>query len=232
MAVLLLPAAGASASMDDFLNRLWSDNDREAGENAAAGSWRLGDNLQSGDSLAYRICHSIHAVEFTFPHDCYDVRMDFIYRTIHHAYGDAGVSGGLIWIVDASFLSADGSKDRRTVLFVDERFGVHPTSAHDRQLAESVETTLMHLSRYGEQNLSVGSHWGDIKTHFTTVPLSVILWDGGTTATLGYDIGQYESRTIIRDDSPFPLYSKWYEPNDALPSEPRMLHEYVMLGRE
>lgn len=218
------------ASMDDFLDRLWTDND--SGGDGTAGAWRLGDNLKSGDSFAYRICHSEHAVQFTHPHACYDVRMDFIYRTIHHAYGDAGVSGGLIWIVDASFISMDGAKDRRTVLFVDERFNVHPTSNHDRLLADSIEDTLMSLSAHGRQNLSVGSHWFDVKTHFTTVPFSVISWDGDSTATLGYDVGEHESRTIIRDDSPFPLYSKWYEPNDALPSEPRKLHEYVMLGRE
>lgn len=220
----------ADASMDDFLDRLWTDDERNADK--AAGSWRLGDNLESGDSFAYRICNSIHAVEFTHPHDCYDVRMDFIYRSVHHAYGNAGISGGLIWIVDASFTSADGERDRRTILFVDEQHRVYPTSTHDRGLAASVEATLMHLSIYGEQNLSVGSHWGDIKTHFTAVPLSVISWDGSSTATLGYDTGEHESRTIIHDSSPFPIYSKWFEPNDALPSEPRLLHEYVMLGRE
>ncbi|MCE2498967.1 MAG: hypothetical protein J4F28_08310, partial [Nitrosopumilaceae archaeon] len=83
-----------------------------------------------------------------------------------------------------------------------------------------------------EQNLSVGSQWGDIKTHFTSVPLSIISWDGDRTATLGYDVGEHESRTIILADQPFPTYGKWYEPNDALPSTPRIMHEYVMLGRE
>ncbi|MDE0265770.1 MAG: hypothetical protein OXK17_01895 [Thaumarchaeota archaeon] len=157
-------------------------------------------------------------------------RADFIYRTIHHAYGDAGVTGGLIWIVDASFYTPD--KNRRTVLFVDERMNVHATSQYDRHLAASLEHTIMRLAEYGRQNLSVGSHWGDIKTHFTSVPLAIMSWDGDRTATLGYDVGQYESRTRIWADTPLPPYSKWYEPNDALPSEPRLLHEFVLLGRE
>ena len=226
----LPPGASAqTSSVDNMLDALRAADDDA--RDSPPTSWRLGDGLQSGDSFTYQICHDARAVQFTHPHDCYTLRMDFIYRTIHHAYGNAGVSGGLIWIVDASFLTADG-RDRRTVLFVDEHFGVHATAHHDRQLAASVEHTIMRLAEYGRQNLSVGSHWADIRTHFTTVPLSVVSWDGDRTATLGYDVGEYESRTLITTDMPFPPYSLWYEPNDALPGEPRKLHAYTLLGRE
>ena len=220
----------SASSIDGLLDRMQSAASSARDDDTAPTSWRLGDGLQSGDSFTYRICGSEHAVQFAYPHDCYTARADFIYRTIHHAYGDAGVTGGLIWIVDASFYTPD--KNRRTVLFVDERMNVHATSQYDRQLADSLEHTIMRLAEYGRQNLSVGSHWGDIKTHFTSVPLSVISWDGDRTATLGYDVGEYESRTQIWADTPLPPYSKWYEPNDALPSEPRLLHEFVLLGRE
>lgn len=215
--------------MDDLLDGLRSADTGE--RTRAPTTWRLGDALQSGDSFTYQICHDARAVQFAHPQDCYTLRMDFIYRTVHHAYAHVGESGGLVWIVDASFRTAEG-KDRRTVLFVDERFGVHATAARDRQLAASVEQTIMRLAEYGRQNLSVGSHWADIRTHFTTVPLSVMSWDGDRTATLGYDVGAHESRTLVATDMPFPTYSRWFEPNDALPGEPRLLHAYALLGRE
>ena len=265
----------AGSSLHDyFLYHYGTTSADEDAQQQRPTDWRLGHGIESGDSFTYLICGSVDAVRYTWPHNCYVVRIDFLYVMPHHAYDQ------LIWIADVSFWrgvpaadadAADSSRattpsdsdpapntslqpwesplysaqtpsapgaptgggladHHRTVMFVGAYdMQVYATSAADRHLADSLTATLMNLAEYGRQKLSVGAHWADIKTHFAHVPLAVGAWDGARTATLGYDIGLAESRTLIRADLPFPTYSKWYAPNDAVPGEPRVQHEYALL---
>ena len=190
----------------------------EAAQPAAASlqppTWRLGENLEVGDSYTYEICNSVHAAEATHPDPCYTLRMDFVHRMVHHAYGP-------VWIVAADF---DG---RGTVMLLDyDTMTVRPTSAWDVWLADSVQDTVLHLAPYGEQGLEVGAYWGEIDTYFYSVPLSITS-RAGDRSVLGYDTAT-ESRTVIIPGMPFPEYSRWHDPR-SISADPRIMHEYTLV---
>ncbi len=205
-AVLCLGAGGAAAVAAE-----------EAAQPAAASlppTWRLGENLETGDSYTYEICHSVHAAEATYPDPCYTLRMDFVHRMTHHAYGP-------VWIVAVDF---DG---RGTVMLLDyNTMTVRPTSAWDVWLADSIQDTVLHLAPYGEQGLEVGAYWGEIDTYFYSVPLSITS-QAGDRFVLGYDTAA-ESRTVIMPDMPFPEYSRWYD-SHSISADPRIVHEYTLV---
>lgn len=188
---------------------------------AEPATWRLGGTLEAGDSYTYRVCGSMEAVFEIHPKTCHILQMDFVYGTTHHAYGQ-------IWVVDVGF---DG---KRTVMFLDESMEMHPTSAWDRDMAASIQNTILHLAPYGEQSLEVGSHWGTLSAYFYDVPLSVQsaspagAGSEATAVTVGYDTSE-PSRTTIRSDVPFPLHSRWYESN-SITVPPRLAHDYALLG--
>ena len=177
-------------------------------------TWRLGENLEAGDSYTYEVCYSIHAAETTHPDPCYTLRMDFVYRMIHHAYGP-------VWVMDVGF---DG---KSTVMLLDlNTMTVHPMSAWDVWLAGSIQDTVLHLAPYGEQGLGVGAYWGEIDAYFYSVPLSVTS-KAGDKSVLGYDTTA-ESRTVIMSGMPFPEYSRWHDPR-SLSADPRIMHEYALV---
>ena len=196
MAEALLPAAG------------------HAEPGGAPQAWRLGDGLTVGDSYTYEVCNSIHAAEAAHPDPCYTLRMDFIYRMTHHAYGP-------VWIVAVDF---DGNS---TVMLLDHNtMTMRPMSAWDVWLAGSIQDTVLHLAPYGEQSLEVGSYWGEIDAYFYSVPLSIISRDGDGSV-LGYDTAA-ESRTVIMPGMPFPEYSRWHDPR-GISENPRIMHEYELV---
>lgn len=177
-------------------------------------TWRLGENLKAGDSYTYEICNSIHAAEATYPDPCYTLRMDFVHRMTHHAYGPA-------WVIEVGF---DG---KNTVMLLDyDTMTIHPTSAWDVWLAGSIQNTVLHLAPYGEQGLEVGSYWGEIDAYFYSVPLSITS-RAGDKSVLGYDTAA-ESRTVIISGMPFPEYSRWHDPR-SISEDPRIIHEYTLV---
>ena len=182
--------------------------------NSAPPTWRLGENLEAGDSYTYKICHSVHAAEATYPDPCYTLRMDFVHQMVHHAYGP-------VWIVDVGF---DNSS---TVMLLDyDSMVMHPTSAWDVWLADSIQNTVLHLAPYGEQGLEVGAYWGEIDAYFYSVPLS-ITFRAEDRSVLGYDTAA-ESRTVIMPGMPFPEYSRWHDPR-SISEDPRIMHEYELV---
>ncbi len=177
-------------------------------------TWRLGGNLAAGDSYTYEICNSVHAYEATHPDPCYTLRMNFVHGMAHHAYGP-------VWIMDVGF------GNRSTVmLLAHNTMTVHPTSAWDVWLADSIQDTVLHLAPYGEQSLQVGAHWGDIDAYFYSVPLSIVS-RAGDRSVLGYDTTA-ESRTVIISSMPFPEYSRWHDPR-SISGDPRIMHEYALV---
>ena len=177
-------------------------------------TWRLGENLEAGDSYTYKVCNSIHAAEATYPDPCYTLRMDFVHRMVHHAYGP-------VWVIDVGF---DG---KSTVMLLDyDTMTVRPTSAWDVWLADSVQNTVLHLAPYGEQGLEVGSYWGKIDAYFYSVPLSITS-RAGDKSVLGYDTA-VESLTVIIPGMPFPEYSRWHDPR-SISEDPRVMHEYTLV---
>lgn len=177
-------------------------------------TWRLGENLAAGDSYTYSVCNSVHAYETTYPDPCYTLRMDFVHRMVHHAYGP-------VWIMDVGF------GNRSTVMLLDYiTMTVHPTSAWDVWLADSIQDTVLHLAPYGEQSLQVGAHWGEIDAYFYSVPLSIVS-RAGDKSILGYDTAA-ESRTVIISGMPFPEYSRWHDPR-SISADPRIMHEYELV---
>ena len=177
-------------------------------------TWRLGENLTAGDSYTYEICNSIHAAEATYPNPCYTLRMDFVYRMVHHAYGP-------VWIMDVGF------DNRSTVMLLDyDTMTVHPISAWDVWLADSIQNTVLHLAPYGEQGLQVGAYWGEIDAYFYSMPLSITSRTGDKSV-LGYDTIA-ESRTVIISGMPFPEYSRWHDPR-SVSADPRIIHEYTLV---
>ena len=177
-------------------------------------TWRLGENLEAGDSYTYEVCYSIHAAKATHPDPCYTLRMDFVYRMIHHAYGP-------VWVMDVGF---DG---KSTVMLLDlNTMTVHPMSAWDVWLAGSIQDTVLHLAPYGKQGLEVGAYWGEIDAYFYSVPLSVTS-KAGDRSVLGYDTTA-ESRTVIMSGMPFPEYSRWHDPR-SISEDPRITHEYTLV---
>lgn len=221
-------------------------------------TWRLGDGLSVGDSYSYTVCGSVHAVQEVYPATCYELQMVFVHQMDHHLHGR-------IWVVDVEYAAAaaaahtsapDTSTDsRRTIMFLtDPSMVIHPTSVWDRPMAESIQHTILHLSPYGAQPVSMGAHWADIPTYFYDVPMSVrSVYDaraGAVSPTtpadphataagrpahthilLGYDTVSATSRTVISLASPFPAYSQWYDPN-SVTEPPRLLHEYRLTGSE
>ena len=177
-------------------------------------TWRLGENLTAGDSYAYEVCNSVYAAEAIYPDSCYTLRMDFVYRMVHHAYGP-------VWVVDVGF------DNRSTVMLLDyHTMTVHPTSAWDVWLADSIQNTVLHLAPYGEQGLEVGAYWGEIDAYFYSTPLSITS-RSGDKSVLGYDTAA-ESRTVIISGMPFPEYSRWHDPR-SISEDPRITHEYALV---
>jgi len=177
-------------------------------------TWRLGENLEAGDSYTYEVCNSIHAAEATHPDPCYTLRMDFVHRMTHHAYGP-------VWVMDVGF---DG---KSTVMLLDyDTMTIYPTSAWDVWLAGSVQNTVLHLAPYGEQGLEVGSYWGEIDAYFYSAPLSITS-RAGDKSVLGYDTA-VESLTVIIPGMPFPEYSRWHDPR-SISEDPRVMHEYTLV---
>ena len=177
-------------------------------------TWRLGENLEAGDSYTYEVCYSVHAAEATYPDPCYTLRMDFVHRMMHHAYGP-------VWIMDVGF---DG---KSTVMLLDhDTMTVHPTSAWDVWLAGSIQNTVLHLAPYGERGLEVGAYWGEIDAYFYSVPISVTS-RAGDKSVLGYDTTA-ESQTVIVSGMPFPEYSRWHDPR-SISADPRIVHEYALV---
>ena len=177
-------------------------------------TWRLGENLAAGDSYAYEICNSVHAAGATYPDPCYALRMDFVHRMVHHAYGP-------VWVMDVGF--EDGST---VMLLAYDTMTMHPTSAWDVWLADSIQNTVLHLAPYGEQGLEVGAYWGEIDAYFYSVPLSITS-RAGDRSVLGYDTAA-ESRTAIISGMPFPEYSRWHDPR-SISADPRIMHEYALV---
>ena len=177
-------------------------------------TWRLGENLEVGDSYTYEVCYSVHAAEAIHPDPCYTLRMDFVHRMIHHAYGP-------VWVMDVGF---DG---KSTVMLLGyNTMTVHPTSAWDVWLADSIQNTVLHLAPYGKQGLEVGAYWGEIDAYFYSVPLSITS-KTGDRSVLGYDTTA-ESRTVIISGMPFPEYSRWHDPR-SISADPRIMHEYTLV---
>ncbi len=177
-------------------------------------TWRLGENLAAGDSYTYSVCNSVHAYEATYPDPCYTLRMDFVHRMVHHAYGP-------VWVMDVGF-----DNKSTVMLLAHDTMAVHPTSAWDVWLADSIQNTVLHLAPYGGQGLQVGAHWGDIDAYFYSVPLSIIS-RAGDKSILGYDTAA-ESRTAIISGMPFPEYSRWHDPG-SISEDPRIMHEYELV---
>ncbi len=178
-------------------------------------AWRLGENLAVGDSYTYRVCGSVYTGQAAHPDPCHTLRMDFVYRMVHHAYGP-------VWIVD---VRADPGG--RTVMILEyDTMIVHPTSAWDVRLAGFIQDTILHLAPYGEQGLGVGAYWGEIDAYFYSVPLSVVS-RAGDKSVLGYDTTA-ESRTVIVPGMPFPEYSRWHDPR-SISADPRIMHEYALV---
>ena len=178
-------------------------------------AWRLGESLAAGDSYTYRVCGSAHTGQAAHPGPCHTLRMDFVYRMVHHAYGP-------VWIMD---VRADPGG--RTVMILEhDTMTVHPTSAWDARLAGFIQDTILHLAPYGEQGLEVGAYWGEIDAYFYSVPLSVVS-RAGDRSVLGYDTAA-ESRTVIVSGMPFPEYSRWHDPR-SISADPRIMHEYALV---
>jgi len=210
----VLPAADPGAGPGPHSDEPPSSMPLPSTEPPPPTTWRLGENLKTGDFYTYEICNSIHAAEATYPDPCYTLRMDFVHLMTHHAYGP-------VWVMDVGF---DG---KSTVMLLDyDTMTVHPTSAWDVWLAGSIQNTVLHLAPYGEQGLEVGSYWGEIDAYFYSVPLSITS-RAGDKSVLGYDTAA-ESRTVIIPGMPFPEYSRWHDPR-SISEDPRVMHEYTLV---
>ena len=176
-------------------------------------TWKVGEGLNIHDSYTYQICHSEHMVQEIYPSDCYIIRLEFIARGMHHVHGP-------IWIIQAEYNS------KQTILFLDDAMQMHSTSIWDRNLASSLQETILHLSEYGEQSVQVGEIWGMMDTYYYEVPISI------TREVYGAAILEYSmmrtSSTILDPAVPFPVYSIWYDPNYIVP-EPRINHQYALM---
>lgn len=205
-------------------------------------TWRLGNGLVVGDSYSYRVCGSVHAIQEIYPAQCYELALSFVHVMDHHTYGRIWVVA-VEYSVPATVLAAQQDpaihNTKRTIMFLDDHtMRIHPTSAWDRPMAASIQNTVLHLSSYGLQPINMGAHWGDMAAYFYDVPLSVLsvspsyvsaqtLESAKTYVLLGYEVASVESNTILDTNKPFPVYSRWYDPN-SVTEPPRLLHEYQM----
>jgi len=147
------------------------------------------------------------------------------------------------------------SLTRNTILLLDAHtMRVYSTNTWDDQIADALQSTVLRITEFtnpvrGGQVLSVGSHWGDLISYHYDIPIAVdritdkyhiedyvgnnkhattTLTGVAPLSIVSYKGQEHQqvSETVIDPHVPFPVYSKWYEPNDQYGEI--LLHEFKL----
>lgn len=186
--------------------------------------WRLGENLNEGDSFVYRICDGIIADS-----SCYDIKLVFV--TILESYK------GKTWIAQGIIFD-DGHVADYFILQIDpETFEVDSDHLHSRY-SLSLENTIFSLAEYQKKSLKTGTVWDSIDSYFTNnVPFEIKNQEIVHTplcpivsSVLSYEVIE-QSKYFIADSFPFPVKAKLKSPHIIFP-EPSELFSFELVAYE
>ncbi len=199
---------------NDSTNDSTNDYLDQVRKNYEKSQWGLGENLQEGDFYHYRICDDRFVPFEIIGHRCYDLELTF--GTILQSWD------GPVWIVQGNVTSSQ--KSQYMIFHVNpETFEIN-TNNYNSEWANSISETIFSLSQYGENQLKIGSVWGEIESYFTNdTPIKIqresnIDLDNGKIETfvLGYDVIE-ESQIFINSQYPFPVKAIVYDPHQIFP---------------
>jgi len=188
--------------------------------------WKLGENIQEGDTYEYKICSDSNydriISQIIHPNHCYTISLEFV--TILESYK------GMVWVVQGNFtipstiLGTTPEISNQMILLINPDTFQVSTDKLNVNLGSSLENTIFSLSIHGKKSLSTGTIWGMIPSYFTNdIPLEIKRHQIIDTPigeidsiVLGYDIIE-ESNYYISKNIPFPVRAEILSPHIIFP---------------
>lgn len=191
--------------------------------------WRIGDNLNSGDSYTYQICDDKTFTHSNFNEKCYFIQLDF-YDLLNGPIGKT-------WIVQ-SLVYTDNITISGIFQINPNTFEITASNQSNAKFAQSIQNTLFEISNFANpatpKLLQVGQIWGNIPSYLNDSDIIVIHEDTIQINeelidifSVGYTV-KNTSVYFISKQLPFPVWAKVYSPTIIFP-EPDLLFSVELI---